>query len=737
MRKHHITNTVAIRSAFVQDILINIYYVSDNKCEIVTRQVDHSPVLESLTLAIDGIEFTIDPRNVTTEVNTSFLIGKEDDGDSPSQIIPKVIFQTSESYQPTHAMYSMQDFNPEYEYKFFDDTQRREFLKNAYSQKILDAYDMLVPGAFRADLFRYAYLFIHGGCYFDDKIICRKRLRDIVRPTDELLICEDCDENSYLNSIILTKPKNFMFLKLLLSACDNIVARNMPPDMLDFTGPKLMYSVFKPFVTADNIRFKHIVVNNDFSSYKNFLIVDKNDNSALYFHKTTQRALEVFCHDTNHYRQLWNRNEILFRNKVSIYNLDVYVYPHPYVDTFKFTADRQDLTIERADCPAEWHFWLRLKILDRNTSVFEMMDVGVNTRVPLSVRTPLILPPKVYLSSELTSINIAGDVIVITSLSDYKKKDRENVIFCGIVPVEGTEYDCQIIFSASDGLYHCKENDSRTKMVYMVHSILSLIASVESNHYLKLVLADDREKLIPRKHVGLLRNNLVKLLKHKSIDLDIFLTNYSENDIPVIYSEQIDLFENHIHELNRIIQSTGELLEGNVFYDHHSQDYSINNNFENKRYNLFYQGMLAVDILEIGFNAGHSALLYLIANPYSKIHFFDLGEHDYSRKCFAYLDSVFPNRLTVTWGDSTVTVPAYPASVFDFIHIDGGHTRIVAESDFHNCRHFANPETLLMIDDYDHNCLHTFCNQLMKYNKIRKVDLLYETQYHLLCKYVI
>ena len=141
---------------------------------------------------------------------------------------------------------------------------------------------------------------------------------------------------------------------------------------------------------------------------------------------------------------------------------------------------------------------------------------------------------------------------------------------------------------------------------------------------------------------------------------------------------------------------------------------------------------MAVDILEIGFNAGHSALLYLIANPYSKIHFFDLGEHQYSRGCFDYLDKAFPGRMSVTWGDSTVTIPQYPSRLFDFIHIDGGHTRFIAESDFHNCRSFANKDTYLMIDDYDGNCLHTFCNQLIKYKQILKMDLLYDTPYHLL-----
>jgi hypothetical protein len=217
----------------------------------------------------------------------------------------------------------------------------------------------------------------------------------------------------------------------------------------------------------------------------------------------------------------------------------------------------------------------------------------------------------------------------------------------------------------------------------------------------------------------------------------MLLQNYTDKkEITALYNETIDDNKHHIEALNRIIKESGEALEGNVFYEHHCQDFSLNGNFQNKRYNLFYHGMMALDILEIGFNAGHSALLYLISNPYSKIHFFDLGEHAYSRGCFEYLSQQFPGRMSVTWGDSTVTIPAHsPVSIFDLIHIDGGHSRYVAESDFYNCRPFANENTYLIVDDYDGPILTPLCNQFVRYNKVDKVDLLFYTQHHILFQY--
>ena len=661
------------------------------------------------------------------------------------QQIPKIIIQTSEIYKVTDAMKTLMDLNPDYEYKFFDDSQRRDFLLKTFSGKVIDAYDMLVPGAFKADLFRYGYLFTHGGCYFDDKIIAKESLQNIILPDDELLLCDDYTENSVLNSIIMTKPKNFLFLKLLLAACDNVLSQNKS-DMLYLTGPKLMYTIFKPFINEKNLRLKHTVVDNDFSSYKNFLILDNTNQNRLLFYKTTQMALNNFCQNPNHYRQLWIRDEIFYKNKLKMYNLTISVYPNPYVDTFHFYADRDELTIERSDCHDFWHFNLRLKILNNQTSQYKCFDVGMDRTMNLSSSPFSLDLPKnrIYLSSDkFPSFDIPSNSnIVITTQAEYQREDEnEVVILCQSEWPTRSEitlfYDYLVLFTGSDAAYHCHEKDTRTKHLHMAETILNMLKSHQEYKTIKFILTNNDEcnMIIPQKNVNHFYSNLLKLIKKSEIDYLTFFSNYSDQNIPTIYNERIALYQYIVNDLNDIIKRTGEPLEGNVFYEHHNQVYSINDNFQNKRLNLFYYGRMAVDILEIGFNAGHSALLYLIANPYSKIHFFDLGEHQYSRGCFDYLNKTFPGRLSVTWGDSTVTIPQYPPRLFDFIHIDGGHTRFIAESDFHNCRAFANKDTYLMIDDYDGNCLHTFCNQLIKYNKIHIIHLLYDTPYHLLGGY--
>ena len=101
-----------------------------------------------------------------------------------------------------------------------------------------------------------------------------------------------------------------------------------------------------------------------------------------------------------------------------------------------------------------------------------------------------------------------------------------------------------------------------------------------------------------------------------------------------------------------------------------------------------------INVMEIGFNAGHSADVFLKNNPTLTLTSFDLGCHDYVRHGKEYIDITYPNRHTLILGDSTVTVPNYIADnqgkTFDVIFIDGGHDYEVAKADLENCMKLAH-----------------------------------------------
>lgn len=96
-------------------------------------------------------------------------------------------------------------------------------------------------------------------------------------------------------------------------------------------------------------------------------------------------------------------------------------------------------------------------------------------------------------------------------------------------------------------------------------------------------------------------------------------------------------------------------------------------------------------ILEIGFNAGHSAEIFLSTVADAVLLSFDLGAHAAVRVGKTFIDEVYPGRHTLVVGDSAGSIPTFASLVertipaFDFLFIDGGHTIEIATADLANC----------------------------------------------------
>ena len=109
-------------------------------------------------------------------------------------------------------------------------------------------------------------------------------------------------------------------------------------------------------------------------------------------------------------------------------------------------------------------------------------------------------------------------------------------------------------------------------------------------------------------------------------------------------------------------------------------------------------------VCETGFNAGHSSLLWLTANPNLHVYSFDIGIHKYAKEMAKYLQSRFPGRLNVTWGDSMKTLPIFHTNhsdiTCDLVVIDGGHSVKVARADFFNFYHLASDTHVVLMDDH-------------------------------------
>ena len=166
------------------------------------------------------------------------------------------------------------------------------------------------------------------------------------------------------------------------------------------------------------------------------------------------------------------------------------------------------------------------------------------------------------------------------------------------------------------------------------------------------------------------------------------------------FTNLINTNQDIIDDLENIVHSTGEEFEGNCFYKHNS--FLLLPELVNKQRNIYTIAKTAEHILEIGFNAGHSCLLMLMANEHSKITVIDNCQHQYTLKCYDYLNKLFPNRITFLIGDSIEICNDLKLTkhrFFDMTHIDGCHEYRYANIDFFQAKDMTKIDGFILFDD--------------------------------------
>jgi len=210
-------------------------------------------------------------------------------------------------------------------------------------------------------------------------------------------------------------------------------------------------------------------------------------------------------------------------------------------------------------------------------------------------------------------------------------------------------------------------------------------------------------------------------------NMTIFLNNMKDFTI----TNNINNTKLYINEyLLPIINKSGELLEGNIFMFHHTTNYT--DIFLNKSKNIsnLVLNKNIKNVMEIGFNSGFSTLLMLVSNPTMHITCFDLGEHTYTMHCYEKLKETFGDRINIIIGDSTQTLQNI-SDVYDLIHIDGGHSTEVANSDIINSYRLSKQGTILIMDDYDFpNLRELWDSYIVEYN-LKPLDInMYDSPHH-------
>ena len=198
-----------------------------------------------------------------------------------------------------------------------------------------------------------------------------------------------------------------------------------------------------------------------------------------------------------------------------------------------------------------------------------------------------------------------------------------------------------------------------------------------------------------------------------------------------IYNKKLEILLEELYNLAKEYQKN---IEGNVFNGYGKVNQLKNIIKDSHNY------------LEVGFNAGHSCLVALHSNPKIKnVLIFDINHHKYTEPCFNRLKSWFKHiNFIFIKGDSTKTIPNYNNYniKYDFIHIDGGHSKYIAKSDIINCRKLSSFNHKLLIDDCSivktKRCILGVCDavkECIKEDIIKILNLPDNSVNHLLAEY--
>lgn len=108
-------------------------------------------------------------------------------------------------------------------------------------------------------------------------------------------------------------------------------------------------------------------------------------------------------------------------------------------------------------------------------------------------------------------------------------------------------------------------------------------------------------------------------------------------------------------------------------------------------------------VCEVGFNAGHSAAVFLAStDPSTVLHTFDLFSTHTMRSSLRLLNETFPGRIRAYAGDSLVVIPGLREKIqpaCGLLHIDGRHDYTHTLADAIHLFPHAAPDATFLFDD--------------------------------------
>ena len=197
--------------------------------------------------------------------------------------------------------------NKNWTLKEYDIKRGREYVSR-HCREHVEAFDVLKPTAFKADLLRYCILFTEGGIWIDDDIVLTQSIDTMTRDMrhDHLFVF---DRRVYKllggpyqiwNAFMVSTPQSRVFECAMKTISDNVRRRKHYSHSLYYTGPALLYGCVK---SSDSIDFRWRVQHREALTRGSCRIADSRTDEEVMLHFKLKRS-------TTHYSKLSRRNDV-------------------------------------------------------------------------------------------------------------------------------------------------------------------------------------------------------------------------------------------------------------------------------------------------------------------------------------------------------------------------------------------------------------------------------------------
>ena len=189
-------------------------------------------------------------------------------------------------------------------------------MEKHFNQIVVDAIKNLNPGAYISDLFRYCYLCLFGGIYFDCKKILFIPLSNYIKyGNSEDIYIRDMFKNYVFNAIMITNKGSKIMLNAIKETVFNIVYNRYCDDPLSISGPGLLKNVLDKYNNKYNFIYQNTCDGNHHSM--SYIVINNDKNKRMIIQNTYNGYYQEGNYiNTWHYGILW-KNKKVYKSDLS------------------------------------------------------------------------------------------------------------------------------------------------------------------------------------------------------------------------------------------------------------------------------------------------------------------------------------------------------------------------------------------------------------------------------------